>query len=129
MPQRALILSEEQGTGGIQTTLGWLRQTLKGHDWTIDQVGVRTGRPPWLALVQQAEQADVLIASNNFQPAYWAVLLGLITHRPVVIWVHGPLTEVLQHSPVSAVKKGFLQGVYNMAQALVFASHSACAML
>ena len=124
MAQRALLLSEEQGTGGIQTALGWLRQTLTGHDWTIDQVGVRTGRPAWLALVQQAEQADVLIASNNFQPAYWAVLLGLLTHRPVVIWVHGPLAEVLQHQPTSAVKKGFLQGVYNMAQALVFASHS-----
>jgi glycosyltransferase involved in cell wall biosynthesis len=65
-----------------------------------------------------------LIASNNFQPAYWAVLLGLLTHRPVVIWVHGPLAEVLQHSPVSAVKKGFMQGVYNLAQALVFSSRS-----
>ena len=127
MPKHALIFSEEQGSGGIQTTLGWLRQTLAGHDWTLEQVGVRSGRPPWLALVQQAQRADVLIASNNFQPAYWAMLLGLLTQRPVVIWVHGPLAEVLQHSPVSAIKKGFLQGVYNLAQALVFSSHSAMA--
>lgn len=124
MQRRALLLSEEQGTGGIQTTLGWLRQTLAHHDWAIEQVGVRAGRPTWLALVQQAQQAEVLIASNNFQPAYWAVLLGLLTHRPVVIWVHGPLAEVLQHSPVSAIKKGFMQGVYNLAQALVFSSRS-----
>ena len=124
MQRRALILCEEQGTGGIQTTLGWLRQTLTAHDWVIEQVGVRTGRPSWLALVQQARQADVLIASNNFQPAYWAVLLSLHTHRPAVVWVHGPLAEVLQHKSPSAIKKGFLQGIYNLAHALVFASQT-----
>jgi len=124
MQRRALLLSEEQGSGGILTTLGWLRQELTGRDWAIEQVGVRTGRPPWLALVHQARQADVLIASNNFQPAYWAVLLGLLTHRPAVVWVHGPLAEVLQHQPPSAAKKGFLQGVYNLADALVFASQA-----
>ena len=97
MQQRALLLSEEQGPGGIQTTLGWLRQTLTGHHWAIEQVGVRAGRPPWLSLLAQARQADVLIASNNFQPAYWAVLLGLLTHRPVLIWVHGPLALSLIH--------------------------------
>ena len=133
MQRRALLLCEEQGTGGIQTALGWLRQTLAAHGWVIEQVSVRTGRPAWHALVQQAEQADVLIASNNFQPAYWAVLLSLLTHRPAVVWVHGPLAEVLQHKPPSAIKRGFLQGIYNLAHALVFASHTsmdsfACAM-
>ena len=124
MQRRALILCEEQGTGGIQTTLGWLRDELTRHDWAIEQVNVRTGRPPWLALVQQAQQADVLIASNNFLPAYWAVLLSLLAHRPAVVWVHGPLSEVLQNSPPSAAKKGFLQGIYNLASALVFASRT-----
>ena len=104
--------------------LGGLQQALAAHGWTVEQVSVRTGRPPWPALVEQARQADVLIASNNFQPAYWAVLLGLLAHRPAVIWVHGPLTEVLRHNPPSAVKRGFLQGIYNLAQALVFASQT-----
>lgn len=124
MPARALILSEEQGTGGIQTTLGQLRSALTQHGWTVDQRSVRTDRPSLLSLVQQAQQANVLIASNNFRPAYWAVLLGLLTHRPAVVWVHGPLSEVLQHSKVSAVKKGFLQGIYNLAHTLVFASQT-----
>lgn len=124
MQQRALLLCEEQGTGGIQTTLGWLQQTLAGHGWVIEQVQVRAGRPSWPALVEQARQAHVLIASNNFQPAYWAVLLGLLAHRPAVLWVHGPLGEVLRHNPPSAIKKGFLQGIYNLAQALVFASQT-----
>lgn len=104
--------------------LGWLQQTLAAHGWVIEQVSVRTGRPPWPALVEQARQADVLIASNNFQPAYWAVLLGLLAHRPAVIWVHGPLAQVLRHNPPSAIKRGFLQGIYNLAQALVFASQT-----
>jgi len=124
MPGRVLILSEEQGTGGIQTTLGWLRQALTTHGWVVEQLGVRAGRPAWHTLIEQARQADVLIASNNFQPAYWAVLLSLLTHRPAVVWVHGPLAEVLQHKPPSAVKKGFLQAIYNLAHTLVFASHT-----
>lgn len=124
MQPRALLISEEQGTGGIQTTLGCLRQELIRHGWRVEQINVRNHRPAWLTLVQQAQTCDVLIASNNFLPAYWAVLLGLLTQRPAVVWVHGPLDEVLQHSRASAIKKGFLQGIYNLASALVFASHA-----
>lgn len=124
---RVLLLTEEQGAGGIQTTLGLLRRALQEHGWQVDCASVRQQRPRWLHLLRRARQADVLVASNNFYPAYWTFLLGLLTHRPSVIWVHGPLTHVLAQNPPSALKKGFLQGLYNLAQALVFSSRSAMA--
>lgn len=94
MPQ-LLILTEEQGHGGVHTVTTVLQQQLQAHGWTVDTAGVRGQVLRPLALWRQARQADVLLASNNFRPAYVTVLLGLTSRRPSVVWVHGPLREVL----------------------------------
>ncbi|MBM3387434.1 MAG: glycosyltransferase, partial [Betaproteobacteria bacterium] len=121
---RLLLLSEEQGHGGVHTALGLLRTALAAQGWQVHTCSVRAGRPGWLALLAQAHQADVLVASNNFQPAYWTVLLGLMVQRPSVVWVHGPLAEVLAAQPVSWPRRLLLQWTYRLASALVFASRT-----
>ena len=124
MPRRALLLTEEQGHGGVHTLLDLLQQELPALGWQIDTVNVRQGRPGFLKLLSQARQAQVLVASNNFSPAYWAVLLGLLTHRPSVVWVHGPLAEVLHQQPASWFKRRLLRWTVHMADLLVFASRT-----
>ena len=129
MPRRLLLLTEEQGHGGVHTLLGVLQTALSAHGWTVDTVNVREERPRFLDLLAQARQAQVLVASNNFSPAYWAVLLGLLAHRPSVVWVHGPLAEVLQQQPVSWLKRQLMRWTCHMADLLVFASRTSQASL
>ena len=128
-PHRLLLLSEEQGHGGVHTATVMLTQSLSARGWTVHSLSVRADRPGLLALLAAAREAEVIVASNNFQPGYWAVLLGLLAHRPSVVWVHGPLSEVLQAQPVAWWRRGLLRWTYRLASALVFASRSAQASL
>ena len=121
---RVLLLHEESGPGGVHTLLQIWQQGLQAQGWTVDAVPVREGRPQLLALLERARQAQVLVASNNFLPAYWAVLLGLLGQRPSVVWVHGPLQEVLRERPVSWLKRQLLRWTCRMADVQVFSSRS-----
>lgn len=120
----ALLICEESGLGGIQTTIALLQQQLKSHNWDSSRLSIRENRPSFLQLIRQALQADVLIASNNFSPAYWTVLLGRLTRRPSVIWVHGPITHVLDKAQASDKKKTWLRWIYKRADLLVCASET-----
>lgn len=122
-----LLLTEEHGPGGVNTVTGQWRAAMQAQGWHVRTESVRQGRPGLLAMMSLARQAQVIIASNNFLPAYWAVLLGLLTHRPSVVWVHGPLAEVLQARPVP--RRGRWKHVLagwtcRLADALVFASRT-----
>ncbi len=127
--RRLLWLTEEQGHGGVHTVSGLLHQALAERGWTLQVCPVRAQRPRFLALLEQAREAELIVASNNFQPAYWAVLLGLLAQRPSVVWVHGPLAEVLQAQPVPWWRRLLLAWTYRLASALVFSSRSAQASL
>ena len=122
MNASVLLLTEEEGTGGVNTVTALLESTLQTRGWSLLRVNVRHHRSNFMTLLSLARQSDVLIASNNFLPAYWAVMLGLLAQRPSVIWVHGPLQEVLQAQPVSWLKKLWMRWVCQTAHALVFAS-------
>lgn len=124
MSRRVLLLTEEQGHGGVHTLLVLLRESLSQQGWQVDTVNVRQGRPGLFKMLSQARQAQVLVASNNFSPAYWAVLLGLLVQRPSIVWVHGPLARVLAQQPVSWLKKWLLHLTSRMADGLVFTSHT-----
>ena len=126
---QVLLLTEEQGHGGVRTMINLLGQALQAQGWQIQQVNVRHSRPPLLRLFAMARQAQLVLASNNFMPAYWAVLLGLLTQTPSVIWVHGPMAEVLQHQPASWLKRQLMRWTCHMADLLVFASRTSQASL
>ena len=122
MTTEVLLLTEEEGHGGVSTMVGLLETALQTRGWAVQRVNVRHSRPSFMALLSQARQASVLVASNNFLPAYWTVLLGLLTRRPSVVWVHGPLAEVLRQQPASRLKLQLMRWTYLMANALVFNS-------
>lgn len=124
MKRQVLLLTEESGVGGVQTTLSLLTTALLARGWQVTRLSVRQGRPSLWACWQAARQAQVLVASNNFWPAYWAVVLGWLTGRPSVMWVHGPLHEVLQQAGASRRKTRWLQTVYRLASQVVCASQT-----
>ncbi len=125
-PRHILLLTEESGVGGVQTTLHWLELGLAERGWQVTRLPVRRGRPsPW-ACWQAARRAQVLVASNNFWPAYVAVALAGLARRPSVVWVHGPLHEVLQQAGASHLKTAWLRAIYQRASHLVCASQTAC---
>ena len=113
-PRQILLLTEESGVGGVQTTLGLLSSALAARGWQIARLPVRRGRPSLWACWQAARRAQVLVASNNFWPAYWAVALGWLSGRPSVVWVHGPLSEVLQQVGASRAKRSLLANLISL---------------
>lgn len=125
-PRQVLLLTEESGVGGVQTTLHWLESGLVERGWHVTRLPVRRGRPSLWACWQAARRAQVLVASNNFRPAYAAVALAWLARRPSVVWVHGPLHEVLQQAGASRLKIGWLCAVYQRASQLVCASQTSC---
>lgn len=125
-PRHLLLLTEESGVGGVQTTLHWLESGLAARGWHVTRLPVRQGRPSLWACWQAARRAQVLVASNNFWPAYVAVALAGLARRPSVVWVHGPLQEVLQQAGTSRLKTAWLRMVYQMASQLVCASQTSC---
>lgn len=124
VPRRILLLTEESGVGGVQTTLQLLESALTPRGWQITRLPLRQGRPSLWACWQAARRAQVLVASNNFWPAYWAVALGWLSHRPTVVWVHGPLQAVLEQSGVSRLKSWWLGAVYRLVSQVVCASQT-----
>jgi glycosyltransferase involved in cell wall biosynthesis len=126
IPRQALLLTEESDVGGVQTTLHWLESGLVERGWQVTRLPVRQGRPSLWACWQAARRAQVLVASNNFWPAYVAVVLAGLARRPSVVWVHGPVHEVLQQAGASRLKTGWLRRVYRRASELVCASQTSC---
>jgi glycosyltransferase involved in cell wall biosynthesis len=129
IPRQVLFLTEESGVGGVQTTLHWLASGLTERGWQVTRLPVRRGRPSLWACWQAARRTHVLVASNNFLPAYVAVALAWLARRPCVVWVHGPLHEVLQQAGASPLKTAWLRRVYKRASHLVCASQTSCESL
>jgi glycosyltransferase involved in cell wall biosynthesis len=123
-PRHILLLTEESGVGGVQTTLHWLESGLAERGWHVTRLSVRRGRLSLWACWQAARRAQVLVASNNFWPAYVAVALAELARRPSVVWVHGPLHEVLQQAGASRLKTAWLRAIYQRASHLVCASQT-----
>lgn len=107
---RRVLLLEEPGWGGVATMSLTLRDALAAQGWHITAMPWR--QTHWPALVQAAQQHDVLLASHNFGPTYAGVALKTLSGKPLVSWVHGPLQDVLQQARSSWVKKTWLRLLY-----------------
>jgi len=121
---RLMLITEEQGHGGIHTVLQQLQASLHTQGWQVQKLAVRPMRAGqvWRGW-RMARQADVLLASNNFRPAYLTVLLAALSRRPAVVWVHGPLQAVLGSERPRTFKQRALCWLYRRTQ-LVCVSHT-----
>ena len=57
MKRQVLLLTEESGVGGVQTTLLWLESGLAARGWQVTRLPVRRGRPSLWACWQAARRA------------------------------------------------------------------------
>lgn len=121
-PPRVCLLHDGLPTGGIATVCGALLRGLRGAGWQV--LSRPTGLSNWAGLWRDARASDVLLAVHGFRPAYVASGLGLVTRRPVVVWMHGPLQEVLQQAGAGPSKRAWLHWLYRHLQHCVFVSHS-----
>jgi glycosyltransferase involved in cell wall biosynthesis len=119
---RILLLQEDQATGGVSTITSTLCQALSQQGWSITELALN--RAGWRERLTAAGQCDVVLASHNFAPAYMAWALGRLAHKPVVVWVHGPLQEVLAQARTSAIKRAWLRWLYRRVPQFVFVSQA-----
>ena len=119
--RRILLLKENLETGGVHTVSDALAHALEAAGHRCDNQVIRA--TPLSRLWKAASQADVIIATHNFLPAYVAWLLGQWHRKPVITWFHGPLLEVLDRAHASAAKRRWLRWLYRRLPWLVFVSH------
>ncbi len=117
---RVLLLLEDQSAGGVSTITSTLAGALRQHVWLVDEVALNAAT--WQQRLAAAKHCDVILASHNFQPAYIAWALGLLLRKPVVVWVHGPLQEVVKQAGTTALKQSWLRWLYRRLPCFVFVS-------
>lgn len=122
MTPHVLLLLESHATGGVTTIASSLAQGLRQRGWPVTETVVRGSR--WIALWAAARRCDVILASHNFAPAYVAWLLGVLGRKPTIVWVHGPVSEVLDHADASWLKRRWLAWLYRRLHHCVFVSHA-----
>jgi hypothetical protein len=80
--RRILLLKENLETGGVHTVSDALAHALQAAGHRCDSQVIRA--TPLSRLWKAASQADVIIATHNFLPAYVAWLLGQWHRKPVI---------------------------------------------
>ena len=122
MKPRVLLLQEDQASGGVSTISSTLCEALRQQQWQVRELALN--RCGWRARLSAASQCDVILASHNFKPAYLAWALGLLLRKPVLVWVHGPLSEVLEQAHASVFKRAWLRWIYRRLRHYVFVSRA-----
>lgn len=122
MTPRILLLQEDQANGGVRTISNTLCQALRQRGWSIRELAL--SQCGWQKRLTAARQCDVLLAGHNFRPAYLAWAIGLLLRKPVLVWVHGPLEEVLAQAHASALKRLWLRWFYRRVPYFVFVSRA-----
>ena len=118
-----LLLQEDAAPGGVFTITQELSYALRNAGHTVEIHALRTHSHR--DLYKAARRADVLIATHNFLPAYAAWMLGLWIRRPVLVWFHGPVLEVLAAAQAHPAKRRWIRWLYAQLQHLVFVSEAA----
>jgi glycosyltransferase involved in cell wall biosynthesis len=120
---RVLLLQDlatSNNWGGVQTMTHTLQLALQKQGFVVNAF-------PWQhtkfgELLRVARQSDVVVASHNFGPTYCGVAIKVLTRRPLVSWVHGPLLDVLNISKASWWKRWWLKHVYGYVDRFVCVS-------
>ena len=119
---RRILLLEESTWGGVHTMTHTLAAALSALGWQVTALAWQ--QTQWPSLVSAAKQHDVIVATHNFGPTYCGAALKAITDKPLVSWVHGPLTDVLHEARASALKKLWLRLLYKQIDQFVCVSRT-----
>ena len=92
---RLLVVFEEHGVGGVQTMLQALTHSLSDCCGSILMGCIRGPSADWRQVFRQATQANVILASNAYRPAYLAAFFGWVPLKPVIVWVLGSVLELM----------------------------------
>lgn len=100
----------------------------------LQEQGFAVNALPWQhtkfgELLRVARQSDVVVASHNFGPTYCGVAIKVLTRKPLVSWVHGPMLDVLKMSKASWWKRRWLRHVYGYVDQFVCVSKTTEASL
>ena len=120
---RVLLLQDlatSNNWGGVQTMTHTLQLALQEQGFVVNAL-------PWQhtkfgELLRVARQSDVVVASHNFGPTYCGVAIKVLTRKPLVSWVHGPLLDVLNMSKASWWKRRRFKHVYGYVDRFVCVS-------
>lgn len=121
---RLLVLFEEHGVGGVRTMLQVLTRLLSDRCESIEMGCISGASADWRLVFRQASHASVILASNAYRPAYLAVFVGWVLRKPVVVWVHGPVGEVMAMARTGWMRRQLMGWSYGRARTLVFVSDS-----
>lgn len=122
MTPRVLLLHEDQASGGVRTISSTLCQALRQRGWTVRELAL--SESGWCQRWSAARQCDVLLASHNFRPAYLAWVIGMLLRKPMLVWVHGPLQQVLAQAQTGVLKRCWLRWLYRRIPYFVCVSHA-----
>jgi glycosyltransferase involved in cell wall biosynthesis len=122
---RVLLLHDafsSDNWGGVQTMTQTLQLALQEQGFEMRALAWHPTQ--FGELLSTVRNSDILIASHNFGPTYCGVVLKILTHKPLVSWVHGPLLDVLQMSKANWWKRRWLKHVYGYVDLFVCVSQT-----
>jgi glycosyltransferase involved in cell wall biosynthesis len=124
MNRHVLFVHDNRSLGGVGAVSRQLADGLAARGWKVDDFQLAQPRGAFKAAQQVFRERGVIVATQNFSASYAAAALSALTGRPWVMCVHGPVTQVLEASPVSANKRAFLEWIYRRAPVIACSSRS-----
>jgi glycosyltransferase involved in cell wall biosynthesis len=123
MSKYALFVHDNPGFGGVDHITMQLVTGLQDRGWTIEHWYLRRRGLDVLRLASRAiRQRGVVVATQNFSAAYAAALLAVLCRRPWVMWVHGPVLDVLRMAGTGNAKRAWLRWLYRRTKVVVCSS-------
>lgn len=117
------MLSGESTPGGVVTISRLLETTLLENGIECHRPGLRQ----CVNLLSHvfAPRLTAIISANIFSATYLGLFLSFLSGKPLISWVHGPITEVLAMSGTSRLKMAIMRLLYRHIDHLVFVSSTA----
>jgi glycosyltransferase involved in cell wall biosynthesis len=125
-----LFVHDNPGFGGVGHVAAQLADGLQQRGWDVEHWNVRHARGQVFEMAGRlARRRGIVVATQNFSAAYVSALVALLGRRPWVMWVHGPVLDVLRTGNPSAAKRGWLQWFYRRTRHAVCSSEASRASL
>jgi glycosyltransferase involved in cell wall biosynthesis len=125
MTSYALFVHDNPGFGGVGHIAAQLADGLQACGWEVEHWNVRHARgdAPQLA-ARLSRRGGIAIATQNFSAAYACAGLAALSRRPWVMWVHGPILDVLRMGRTSWAKRAWLRWFYRRTRFAVCSSEA-----